>query len=129
MSILSTRYGSPSPTRSVVYLRLFQIECDEVLQPGGSRRTRGSRRKRFLVGKPVSGGYQPVGRCTKAWVCYCLDDDEMVFSCVPGIIRVTGDGVVVESLELYSEPGSENRPLIGPDLRVLMDAGAENQFK
>ncbi|KIP03556.1 hypothetical protein PHLGIDRAFT_121484, partial [Phlebiopsis gigantea 11061_1 CR5-6] len=27
--------------------------------------------RRFLVGKPVSGGYQPVGRCTKAWVCYC----------------------------------------------------------
>ena len=57
----------------------FQIDCDEVLQPDGQRTTRASRRKRFLVGKPVSGGYQPVGRCTKAWVCYCLDDDEMVF--------------------------------------------------
>ena len=45
----------------------------------GRRRTRSSRKKSFLIGKHVAGGYAPVGRGTKGWVCYCVEDDTLVF--------------------------------------------------
>lgn len=57
------------------------------------------------------------------------DDDDMIFSCVPGIILVTPSGVVIDSLEQYSAPGSERRPTITPELAVVMDAGETNVFK
>jgi tellurite resistance protein TerA len=56
-------------------------------------------------------------------------DDEAVYSCVPGIIINDPDGVRIQFLELYSEDGSEQRPVIGSDLIVEMDAGPENAFK
>lgn len=56
-------------------------------------------------------------------------DEEDVYSCVPGIIINDPDGVRIQFLELYSEDGSENRPVIGDDLIVQMDAGPVNAFK
>lgn len=56
-------------------------------------------------------------------------DDEAVYSCVPGIIINDPDGVRIQFLELYSEDGSEQRPVIGADLIVEMDAGPDNAFK
>ena len=56
-------------------------------------------------------------------------DDDAVYSCVPGIIINDPDGVRIQFLELYSEPGSEERPVIGGDLIVEMDAGPVNAFK
>ncbi|MCA5891825.1 hypothetical protein LEP48_00480 [Isoptericola sp. NEAU-Y5] len=52
-----------------------------------------------------------------------------VYTCVPGIILNAADGVRVESLELYSRAGSEQRPVIDPSLRVVMDAGQINAYK
>lgn len=55
--------------------------------------------------------------------------DDAVFTCVPGIIINDPDGVRIQFLELYSAQGSENRPIIGGDLIVKMDAGPVNAFK
>lgn len=60
------------------------------------------------------------------------NNDDKVYSCVPGIIRNMPDGVVVEPLELYSKPRSENRPKLrgrGADVSVVMDAGPLNDYK
>ena len=56
-------------------------------------------------------------------------DDDMVFSCVPGIIINDPDGVRIQFLELYSSAGSEQRPVIGGDVIVTMDAGPVNAYK
>lgn len=57
----------------------------------------------------------------------------VIYSCVPGIIHNTDDGVVIEPLELYSDKGSENRPklALGSDgkVTVQMDAGPKNDYK
>ncbi|MTD16455.1 hypothetical protein GIS00_21190 [Nakamurella sp. YIM 132087] len=55
--------------------------------------------------------------------------DPYVYTCVPGIIVNSPDGVLVEALELYSAQGSEHRPLLAADLSVQMDAGPVNAFK
>jgi tellurite resistance protein TerA len=60
------------------------------------------------------------------------NNDDRVYSCVPGIIRNMPDGVVIEPLELYSKPASENRPRLrgrGPDVSVEMDVGPKNDYK
>jgi tellurite resistance protein TerA len=60
------------------------------------------------------------------------NNDDRVYSCVPGIIRNMPDGVVIEPLELYSKPGSENRPRLrgrGTDVSVEMDVGPKNDYK
>ena len=56
-------------------------------------------------------------------------DDDMVFTCVPGIIINDPDGVRIQFLELYSAAGSEQRPGIGADLVATMDTGPVNAFK
>jgi tellurite resistance protein TerA len=56
-------------------------------------------------------------------------DEDDVYSVVIGAIRNTIDGVEVEGLELYSRPGSEERPLVKPDGSVVMDAGPTNAYK
>ena len=59
--------------------------------------------------------------------------DDNVYTCVPGIIRNTPDGVAVERLELYSARDSEARPLLKLDqsgtVTVQMDEGPINDFK
>lgn len=57
------------------------------------------------------------------------DDNDLIYSCVPGIILITDTGVVIDSLEQYSQPKSERRPLIAQDLQVQMDAGETNLYK
>lgn len=61
------------------------------------------------------------------------NNDDKIYTCVPGIIRNTDDGVVIEPLELYSARGSENRPAlqtgIDGEIIVVMDAGPRNDFK
>lgn len=60
------------------------------------------------------------------------NDNRNVYTCVPGIIRNTDDGVLIEPLELYSEPGSERRPLLkqdGGQVAVVMDKGPVNDYK
>ena len=53
----------------------------------------------------------------------------LVYTCVPGIILNTDEGLTILALEKYSKPSSENRPLITKNLTVRMDAGPTNAFK
>ncbi len=52
-----------------------------------------------------------------------------IYTCVPAIIRNTRDGVVIQAVELYSAPNSENRPVLTPTGMVQMDAGEVNAYK
>lgn len=61
------------------------------------------------------------------------NDNDRIYSCVPGILHNTPDGVIISPLELYSMPDSEYRPRLrmGPSnmVEVLMDAGPMNDYK
>ncbi|KNY29357.1 TerD family protein [Pseudobacteroides cellulosolvens] len=61
------------------------------------------------------------------------NDDDLIYTCVPGVILNTPEGIVIDAVEMYSEPGSERRPklLRGHDgkIKVLMDAGPRNDYK
>lgn len=60
------------------------------------------------------------------------NDNDKVYTCVPGVILNTPDGVVIEPLERYSAPGSEFRPKLVMErdgVRVVMDRGPKNDFK
>lgn len=54
--------------------------------------------------------------------------DEYVYTLVPVVIHNTPAGPVVEAVELYSKPHSEQRPVLR-DGRVTMDEGPENAKK
>ncbi|MFE6967074.1 hypothetical protein ACFVAJ_18320 [Agromyces sp. NPDC057679] len=56
------------------------------------------------------------------------NNNDKIYSVAIGAIRNTADGIQVEALELYSKPGSENRPVIKAG-KIVMDAGARNLFK
>lgn len=59
--------------------------------------------------------------------------NDKIYTCVPGLILNTPDGIVIEPLELYSRPGSEHRPKLEADhkgiIKVLMDKGPVNDYK
>lgn len=59
--------------------------------------------------------------------------DKNIYTCVPGVIVNTPDGVVIKALEYYSKPGSEKRPTLKMDrngiVDVLMDKGPVNDYK
>ncbi|HEY9061724.1 MAG TPA: TerD family protein [Pseudobacteroides sp.] len=61
------------------------------------------------------------------------NDDDLIYTCIPGIILNTPEGIVIDPVEMYSRPGSEKRPKLklGTDgkVKVFMDAGPENDFK
>lgn len=61
------------------------------------------------------------------------EKNNSVYTCVPGMILNTPDGVMIEPLELYSKPGSELRPKLirsaEGKIGVSMDAGPQNDFK
>lgn len=56
-----------------------------------------------------------------------------IYTCVPGILHNTEDGVIISPLELYSKPNSEFRPklVIGKSqmVNVVMDQGPKNNYK
>jgi len=59
--------------------------------------------------------------------------DNTIYTCVPGIILNTADGVVIKGLELYSKPGSEKRPKLirnkNNEIEVIIDGGPVNNYK
>lgn len=61
------------------------------------------------------------------------NDSPTIYSCVPGIIHNTAEGIVIEPLELYSAKGSENRPklvlALDDTVSVQMDKGPKNDYK
>lgn len=61
------------------------------------------------------------------------NNNDRIYTCVPGILHNTQDGVIITPLELYSKPNSEHRPKlkIGPSnmVEVIMDKGPKNNYK
>jgi tellurite resistance protein TerA len=61
------------------------------------------------------------------------NNNDQIYTCVPGMIRNTPHGVVIDALELYSKPNSENRPKLTMQsdgtIKVRMDAGPRNAYK
>ncbi|MBX7000575.1 tellurium resistance protein [Bacillus aerophilus] len=61
------------------------------------------------------------------------NDNDRIYSCVPGILQNTNDGVIIRPLELYSKPNSERRPKVklkySNEIDVLMDKGPINDYK
>ncbi|MBZ9633664.1 TerD family protein [Clostridium sp. FP1] len=56
-----------------------------------------------------------------------------IYTCVPGMLLNTPDGVIIKPIEMYSTPGSENRPKLeeGADgnIEIVMDKGPKNNYK
>lgn len=61
------------------------------------------------------------------------NNNDTVYTCVPGMILNTPDGVVIQHLEFYSQPGSEKRPMLkrlkDGQFEVVMDVGPVNDYK
>ena len=61
------------------------------------------------------------------------NNNDRIYTCVPGVIRNTEHGVVIDALELYSKPNSENRPKLKAkkdgSIEVKMDVGPKNDYK
>ncbi|WP_409296322.1 TerD family protein [Peribacillus sp. SCS-26] len=61
------------------------------------------------------------------------NDNDRIYSCVPGILQNTPDGVIISPLELYSAPNSERRPKLRMGrsnmVEVIMDEGPINDYK
>lgn len=61
------------------------------------------------------------------------NNNDRIYSCVPGILHNTPEGVMISPLELYSSPNSENRPKLrmgsSDMVEVIMDKGPKNDYK
>ncbi|MFE9252852.1 hypothetical protein [Streptomyces sp. NPDC007088] len=68
------------------------------------------------------------------------NNDDRVYSCVPGMIENAQDAVIIHALEQYSRRGSENRPTVqlrrsgllrkgAEAIEVTMDEGPRNSYK
>lgn len=61
------------------------------------------------------------------------NNNDTIYTCVPGILHNTSAGVIISPLELYSTPNSEFRPILsmGPSnmVEVIMDQGPLNDYK
>ncbi|MBT2288949.1 TerD family protein [Paenibacillus albidus] len=61
------------------------------------------------------------------------NNNDTIYTCVPGILHNTPAGVIISPLELYSRPNSEFRPILrmGPSnmVEVIMDQGPLNDYK
>jgi tellurite resistance protein TerA len=61
------------------------------------------------------------------------NNNDRIYTCVPGILHNTPDGVIISPLELYSKPNSEHRPKLKMGasnmVEVLIDKGPINDYK
>ncbi|MNW25586.1 General stress protein 16U [compost metagenome] len=61
------------------------------------------------------------------------NNNNKIYTCVPGILYNTPDGVIISPLELYSKPNSESRPILkmgsSKMVEVIMDKGPINNYK
>lgn len=61
------------------------------------------------------------------------NDNDVIYTCVPGMLHNTKEGVIITPLELYSKPNSERRPKLhlcqDGMVKVLMDEGPINAYK
>jgi tellurite resistance protein TerA len=61
------------------------------------------------------------------------NNNDRIYTCVPGVLHNTPDGVIISPLEFYSKPNSEHRPKLKMGasnmVEVLMDKGPINDYK
>lgn len=61
------------------------------------------------------------------------NNNNRIYTCVPGILHNTQDGVIINPIELYSKPNSEYRPALklgsSNMVEVIMDQGPKNKYK
>ncbi|OLS39221.1 TerD family protein [Bacillus sp. MRMR6] len=61
------------------------------------------------------------------------NNNDRIYTCVPGMLHNTHDGVIISPLELYSKPNSEHRPILKMGasnmVEVIMDKGPLNDYK
>lgn len=61
------------------------------------------------------------------------NNNNRIYTCVPGVLQNTEDGVIINPLELYSKVNSEFRPKLQTGasnmVEVIMDAGPKNLYK
>lgn len=61
------------------------------------------------------------------------NNNDRIYTCVPGILQNTEDGVMISPIELYSKPNSEYRPKLKMGssniVEVMMDEGPKNDYK
>jgi tellurite resistance protein TerA len=61
------------------------------------------------------------------------NNNDKIYTCVPGILYNTPDGVIISPLELYSKPNSEFRPKLkmgsSKMVEVIIDKGPMNDYK
>lgn len=61
------------------------------------------------------------------------NNNDRIYTCVPGILQNTEDGVIISPIELYSLPNSEYRPKLKMGssnmVEVMMDQGPKNDYK
>ncbi len=59
--------------------------------------------------------------------------NDRVYTCVPGVLLNTPNGILIKAVELYSKPGSEKRPKLKMGstgmVEILMDKGPINDYK
>lgn len=56
------------------------------------------------------------------------DSNDRVYSLVPGVVHFDGQSARLEAVELYSRPGSEDRPAVAGGV-VKMNVGPRNDYK
>jgi tellurite resistance protein TerA len=61
------------------------------------------------------------------------NNNDRIYTCVPGILQNTEAGVIISPIELYSKPNSEYRPKLRMGssnmVEVMMDQGPQNNYK
>jgi tellurite resistance protein TerA len=61
------------------------------------------------------------------------NNNDRIYTCVPGILHNTPEGVIISPLELYSSLNSENRPKLRMGssnmVEVIMDKGPKKDYK
>ncbi|WP_052337202.1 hypothetical protein [Nocardioides alkalitolerans] len=116
------------PAREVIEIRLHPgIRAVVPVAYSAQSNGTGSFRRYAVTMRIDAGGRSVVVEADHA------NDDDTVFTCVPGIIvngaDETAGQVEVVALEQYSKAGSEKRPALEESLVVTMDAGPVNAFK
>lgn len=116
--------GVPGVAEEIIEIRLTD-EIEEIVPVAYSAQSNGTgsfRRYQVSLGIDNGAGTEVTIDAKNA------NKDDTVYTVAIGSIRNTPTGVVIEHMEAYSRPSSENRPkFINGNL--VMDAGSKNLYK
>lgn len=116
--------GVPGVAEEIIEIRLTD-EIEEIIPVAYSAQSNGTgsfRRYQVSLGIDNGEGTEVTIDAKNA------NNDDAVYTVAIGSIRNTPNGVVIEHLEAYSKPGSENRPKFVRG-QLVMDAGSRNLYK